>query len=262
MRVAETYGNGIGNNQNGSSNAIFVAVLPSLLLILNKKEKDIYREIEGRIGKGRENDGNVNNTPSEPSFPTRPKRSDEMTIKPLDKLREFDCAKSCQAKVAALGMRCEDFSSCKECKKARDEATGKLVDAIERRLMPECMEWPRFSDGEPVRIGDEVQLCGGGSEELLQVRMGESGYSLYTEASDEDHPYGVPVRRPEPADTQERIDADAMKSPCAYFGRKGRLCFDGDGCPSLEMNGSCDVAKTRDLLRRQRELDANGAGRC
>lgn len=77
MRVAETNGNGIGNNQNGSSNAIFVAVLPSLLLILNKKIKDIYREIEGRIGKGRENDGNVNNTPSEPSFPESVRKETE-----------------------------------------------------------------------------------------------------------------------------------------------------------------------------------------
>ena len=31
---------------------------------------------------------------------------------------------------------------------------------LDRRLMPEGMEWPRFEDSEPVRIGDEV--CGGG----------------------------------------------------------------------------------------------------
>ena len=127
--------------------------------------------------------------------------------------------------------------------------------------MPEGMAWPVFEDGEPVRIGDRVQLCNGHSEELCQVHMGESGYSLYTETSDEEHLYGTTVNRPEPADTQERIDADAMKSPCAYFGRKGRLCFDGDGCPSLEMVGSCELVKIKDLLRRQRELDAKEAGR-
>lgn len=179
----------------------------------------------------------------------------------LEKLRKFSCAKSCPEKVAAIGMRCEDFSSCEDCKRARDKAAGGLVRSIERRLMPEGMEWPRFEDCEFVRIGDRVQLCNGHSEELCQVHMGESGYSLYTEASDEEHLYGTTVNRPEPADTQERIDADAMKSPCEYFGRKGRPCFDGDGCPSLEMDGSCGAAKTRDILRRQRELDAKGAGR-
>lgn len=184
-----------------------------------------------------------------------------MATEALDRLREFACTKSCQDAIEVLGMHCIKFDSCEDCGKAANEAAAELVADVERRLVPEGMEWPVFEDGEKVRIGDRVQLCGGHSEELCQVRMGESGYSLYTEASDEEHLYGTTVNRPEPADTQERIDADAMKSPCEYFGRKGRLCFDGDGCPSLEMDGSCDAAKTRDILRRQRELDAKEAGR-
>lgn len=31
-----------------------------------------------------------------------------------------------------------------------------LLDALDRRLMPEGMEWPRFEDGEPVKFGDVV----------------------------------------------------------------------------------------------------------
>lgn len=30
------------------------------------------------------------------------------------------------------------------------------LDEVEKRLMPEGMEWPRYEDDEPVRIGDEV----------------------------------------------------------------------------------------------------------
>lgn len=178
----------------------------------------------------------------------------------LEKLREAVCAKSCPAKVAALGMFCYDFACCEDCKRARDKAADGLVRSIERRLMPEGMEWPRFSDGEPVRIGDRVQLCNGHSEELCQVHMGESGYSMYTETSDEDHPYGVPVRRPEPEDTQERIDADAGKTPCEYFGWNGIMCDENGGCPAREMVGSCELVKIKDLFRRQRELDARKAG--
>lgn len=185
-----------------------------------------------------------------------------MTMEALKKLYELACERDCTKAVKATEKECSDFATCEECVDAVLREAASLFKEVGKRLVPEGMEWPRFSDGEPVRIGDEVQLCGGGSEELLQVHMGESGYSLYTEASDEDHRYGVPVRRPEPEDTQERIDADAGKTPCEYFGRKGRPCFDGDGCPSLEMDGSCGAAKTRDLLRRQRELYAKGAGRC
>lgn len=184
-----------------------------------------------------------------------------MTIKPLDKLRAAACADFCQETIGALGMRCDGFTFCEDCKRARDEATGKLVADIERRLMPEGMAWPRFEDGSPARIGDRVQLCNGHSEELCQVHMGESGYSLYTETSDEDHPYGVPVRRPEPEDTQERIDEDAGKTPCQYFGWVGVACTKNGGCPAREMVGSCELVKIKDLLRRQRELDAKEAGR-
>lgn len=190
-----------------------------------------------------------------------------MTIRPLDRLRAAACTDFCQETIEALGMRCDGFTFCEDCKRARDEATGKLVADIERRLMPEGMAWPRFEDSEPVRIGDRVQLCNGGSEELCQVHMGERGYSLYTETSDEDYHYGVPVRRPEPEDTQERIDADALKSFSKYWRCEGCACAP---CPS-KIEGrtpsshyetvSCDKARIFDLLRRQRELDAKEAGR-
>lgn len=179
----------------------------------------------------------------------------------LKKLRRFSCAKSCTEKVAALGMRCDDFSRCDDCAEARARAASALLDEVEKRLMPEGMAWPVFEDGEKVRIGDRVQLCNGHSEELCQVHMGESGYSLYTETSDEDHPYGVPVRRPEPEDTQERIDEDAGKTPCEYFGWSGIMCDENGGCPAREVVGSCELARIKDLLRRQRELDAKRAGR-
>ena len=33
-------------------------------------------------------------------------------------------------------------------------ALGECTDIVSRRLMPEGMEWPKFEDGEPVRLGD------------------------------------------------------------------------------------------------------------
>ena len=45
-----------------------------------------------------------------------------MTIKPLDKLREFACTKSCQDAIEVLGMLCDDFSRCDDCAEARARA--------------------------------------------------------------------------------------------------------------------------------------------
>lgn len=36
-----------------------------------------------------------------------------------------------------------------------DKGWSEAMAAMRRRLMPEDMEWPRFEDGKPVRIGDE-----------------------------------------------------------------------------------------------------------
>ena len=241
-----------------------------MLLILNKKEKDIYREIEGRIGKGRENDGNVNNTPSEPSFPEASDRRKETTMEALEKLYELACERGCTKAVKATEKECSDFATCEECVDAVLQEAASLFKEVGKRLMPEGVEWPRFSDGEPVRIGDEVLGKHGEPMAVTRVCFVEGG-CYFNESHRKDgrrrgrgwrYVAGERVKRPKPADTQERIDEDAMKSPCEYFGRKGRPCFDGDGCPSLEMDGSCGAAKTRDLLRRQRELYAKGAGRC
>lgn len=198
------------------------------------------------------------------------RKVDEMTTETLKKLREFSRAESCEERAEAVGLRCHESASCAECLKATGEAAGALLDDVEKRLVPEGMEWPRFENGEPVRIGDEVLGKHGEPMAVTRVCFVEGG-CYFNESHRKDgrrrgrgwrYVAGERVKRPKPADTQERIDADAMKSPCEYFGRKGRPCFDGDGCPSLEMDGSCGAAKTRDLLRRQRELYAKGAGRC
>ena len=193
----------------------------------------------------------------------RPKRRYEMATKALDRLCAAVCTDFCTDQIDVLGMRCGGFASCEDCKRARNGAADGLVCSIERRLMPEGMEWPRFEDGELVRIGDAVESKSGVAFEVEYVEFCSDHVNLYARSKglfSVEH--GERVRRPEPEDTQERIDEDAGKTPCEYFGRKGELCSDGDGCPSLEMDCSCDMAKTRDLLRRQRELDAKGADRC
>ena len=122
--------------------------------------------------------------------------------------------------------------------------------ALFERQLPEGVEWPRFEDGELVQIGDEAEFFDGEIEKVLQVFIGRDGYTLYGETKEEFYGYGTPIKRPE-HDTQEKIDADARKSACEYFGWEHARC---DECPASSVDDTCDVVMIRDLLRRQREL--------
>ena len=62
----------------------------------------------------------------------------------------------------------------------------------------------------------------------------------------------------EQTDSQERIDVDAEKGACDYFGRSNtQPC---DGCPAYDgaTRRSCMILQKLDLLRRQRKLDGAG----
>ena len=139
------------------------------------------------------------------------------------------------------------------------ELTDKLIGLLDQ--VPDGVEWPRFEDGELVRPGDMVVLRNGKVEKVCQIHFGGHDFSLYTETEDEYHEYGDLIKRPEPEDTQERIDEDARKGAIAYWGCDSLIC---DECPAAIDGkkpwerydvGACDKAQTLDLLRRQRELD-------
>lgn len=79
-----------------------------------------------------------------------------------------------------------------------------IMDAIDRRLMPEGVEWPRFEDGEPVRIGDEYSALDGCTDSLCQVFLGAYSFCLYGETHEDYMAYGKRVKRPE----TKVLDAD------------------------------------------------------
>lgn len=51
-------------------------------------------------------------------------------------------------------------------------------------------------------------------------------------------------------DSWERLERDAEKTTCGYFGRSG-LCV---GCPALSISQMCNVAKSEDIVRRAKAL--------
>lgn len=160
----------------------------------------------------------------------------------------FDCG---DERMCAKCPARESYDSCKNAQK--NDLINRAHAMFERQL-PEGVEWPRFEDGGLVEIGDEVELDDGEAEKVLQVFLGCDGYTLYCETHEDFHAYGERVKRLE-RDTQVKIDADAGKTACEYFGWVGKRCEDDDvKCPAFLIGGRCSEVMTRDLLRRQREL--------
>lgn len=125
--------------------------------------------------------------------------------------------------------------------------------------LAEGMAWisrhglPEDRDGNLVNIGDRMRF-GSDTDKVFYLRVG--GYDWLFLPYETPGGYRLCERgeKVEP-DSQERIDADAKKSDCDYFGRENKDC---EGCPAE--HEPCNLTVVYDLLRRQRELDARQGG--
>lgn len=178
----------------------------------------------------------------------------------IERIRE-DAEKHYADYWGCEGRRCDE---CRANGVHEDCVTAKYIDLfnramrfIDERQLPEGVEWPRFEDGELVQLGDMFTLNDGSVEEVRGISFGKCALAFAVEEGEEWHSYGYRVKRAEPADTQEKIDADAGKDVCEYFGWCDKPCDDDGGCPAC-IGGDCRAIMIRDLLRRQRELCERG----
>ena len=113
-----------------------------------------------------------------------------------------------------------------------------------KRPEPEVLD----ADGVPIKVGDTLwNLCNGVKVVVDGLRDGGFYSSIggdYTR-----NPRVFSHKQP---DSLERIEEDAGKLTCEYFGKKI-----GD-CESCEGFGGCREKMLRDLLRRQREVLERG----
>lgn len=129
---------------------------------------------------------------------------------------------------------------CADCGGDECEACAERVaEAIAAHLMPDGVEWPRFEDGEPVRLGDEARGMDA-AHEVCFIRIDASGWTLYNgDASIIDDGHNCDrARRPEPEGAHGLVTrcADcrhAHATPrglvCALHGAAGRFATEADG---------------------------------
>lgn len=121
--------------------------------------------------------------------------------------------------------------------------TGKRVlTERERRILD---MWPRFEDGEPVMIGDEVDGLGG---EIIEVYIAEDAAAIWNNFANHMHlSLGERVKRPAPkvldADGVEIKVGDTVYEPNGQSGivtavHPSTRCVDlrQDGCDSYAMD--------------------------
>ena len=84
-------------------------------------------------------------------------------------LREVDSIESIIEDAKKSAMKywdCDGQKCCFECPSREvhvERTKAQRIDLVKRtramfkRQLPEGVEWPRFEDGEPVRLGDETQ---------------------------------------------------------------------------------------------------------
>ena len=117
---------------------------------------------------------------------------------------EANGERSCSAMARMFGIDC-DYETCRGCMVKMMTAIADRIDAD--RELPEGVEWPRFEDGEPVKVGDEAEYKG----ETMRVYLATidaDGWALWCAREGIDGrlsgSYGERVKRPAP----KVLDAD------------------------------------------------------
>lgn len=130
---------------------------------------------------------------------------------------------SCLALAKMFGIDCKN-ETCQGCMAKMMTAIADRIDA--ERALPDGMEWPRFEDGELVKVGDELEFEGK-TMLVCDATFYADGWALWCDREDMSGrlygKYGERVTRPAP----KVLDADGVPikvDDTVYF-------VDGDARP-------------------------------
>ena len=160
---------------------------------------------------------------------------------------EVEVDPGCGEMAELFGFCCDGVDTCQECRTKELRVIADRIDA--ERALPEGVEWPRFEDGELVKVGDEVEWDG----DVMRVGavwLHREGWGLSVSCLGVDGTfhgsYGERVKRPTP----KVLDADGVPIEvgdtvwATYDGRKyvvKAVCSDGSLNPEMVTDDGCMV---------------------
>lgn len=121
------------------------------------------------------------------------------------------------------------------------------------------MRLPLDADGVPIRISDEMNIDGD-SMTVLGYRLHDDMLLFIAEDKKSGlvftpEPSRVRHFKPEPADSWEKLEEDAMKGSCTYFGKIKDINTVCSKCPHGKKTGiDCWQNMNLDLVRRAKRL--------
>lgn len=122
-------------------------------------------------------------------------------------IEEYEASGSmrCSAMAKMFGIVCEHERTCRDCITKMMTAIADRIEAD--RELPEGIEWPRFEDGELVKVGDELEFEGK-TMLVCDATFYADGWALWCSREGIDGrlsgSYGERVKRPVP----KVLDAD------------------------------------------------------
>lgn len=110
------------------------------------------------------------------------------------------------------------------------------------------------ADGVEIKVGDTVWHHSGFAHGVVtSIDAGSlMGTVRYVNGDVEFRDAAKDLTHTRP-DSWERLESDAVKEVCAYFGFLNKPCNDGDGCPANKP-GDCAKFKALDIIRRAKAL--------
>lgn len=149
--------------------------------------------------------------------------------------------------------------------KALEEENAELRAKLEAWIQSDdsYMKLPLDADGEPIRVGDVLYSSGNECRVVsITVKEDEACVGVHTDEGaflPSMNPKYLSRKKPEPADSWEKLEEDARKTACAYA--PAPLNEDGlvtcDGCP-FQKSESCSNEMTLDLVERAKKLAKAG----
>ncbi len=121
------------------------------------------------------------------------------------------------------------------------------------------MKLPLDADGEPIRIGDEVNIDGDAMT-VLGYRLHNDMLLLFAKEKESGlfftpKPSEIRHFKPEPADSWEKLEEDAKQQSCWYFGLD-RIPASCDDCPNSQRQTglACWQNVRLDIIDRAKKL--------